>query len=57
MIALLKILIILAVMAVLAYPLLPLPSKAKKYATFYALRYESPHNKKNIFFRHGDIVT
>ena len=50
MIALLKILLILAVMAVLAYPLLPLPSKAKKYATFYALRYESPHNKKNLFF-------
>lgn len=37
-------------MALLAYPFLPLPKKARKYSTFYALRYDAPHNKKNILF-------
>ena len=47
---LIKILLMLAVLLLLAYPILPLPLKLRKFSTSYALSYQSPHNKKNIFF-------
>ena len=50
MIEALKVIIIIAIALVLAYPLLPIESKAKKFSTFYSLRFESPHNGKNIIF-------
>lgn len=50
MIEALKIILILLIMLLLAYPILPLPSKARKFSTFHSLKYKSPHNRKNIVF-------
>lgn len=50
MITALKVIIILFLLIALAYPILPLPSKAKRFSTFHSLRYNSPHNKKNVIF-------
>ena len=50
MIEAIKAIIIVLILLILAYPLLPFNSKAKKFSTFYALRYDAPHNKKNLPF-------
>ena len=50
MIEVLKAFLIVIILAILAYPLLPFSSKAKKFSTFYALRYDCPHNRKNLPF-------
>lgn len=50
MITLIKILIILAVLFLFAYPLISAKGKLKKFFPASALRYESPHNRKNFFF-------
>ncbi|MBR4873733.1 MAG: hypothetical protein IKV00_07840 [Clostridia bacterium] len=50
MINALKIIVVLLLLLVMAYPILPLPSKAKRFSTFHALRYNAPHNKKNLIF-------
>ncbi len=50
MINALKGFLILAILLILAYPILPFRSKAKKFSTFRALRYDAPDNKKNFPF-------
>ncbi len=50
LIEILKVFLIVAILLILAYPILPFRSKAKKFSTFYALRYDPPHNKKNLPF-------
>jgi len=45
-----KVVLILSVLFLLTFPLLPLPVKMRRLSTAYALRYNTPHNKKNIFF-------
>ena len=50
MIVALKIVILLVLLLLFAYPLLPLPSKMRRFSTFYALRYRTPFNKRNFVF-------
>ena len=50
MINAIKGIIILLLMLLMSYPLLPFSSKAKRFSTFRALRYESPHNRLNFAF-------
>jgi hypothetical protein len=45
-----KILIMLAVLLLLAYPLIPGKKAFKKLFPASGLRYDAPHNRKNIFF-------
>ena len=45
-----KILIMLAVILLLAYPLIPGKKAFKKLFPASGLRYDAPHNRKNIFF-------
>ena len=42
--------IILVLLLLMAFPVLPLRVKAKGISTFTRLRYDKPHNKKNIWF-------
>lgn len=59
MITTLKILLTIAVLLILAFPFIPIPDKLLEYAVFQklkhvfpasALRYDRPHNRKNLFF-------
>lgn len=50
MIVALKIVILLVLLLLFAYPLLPLPSKMRRFSTFYSLRYHTPFNKRNFVF-------
>ena len=50
MITLLKIIFLIVLFLFFAYPLLPFSSKARRFSTFYGLRYEPPFNKRNAVF-------
>lgn len=45
-----KILFIVLVLALMFLPLLPIRLKIKKLSSFFGLRYEAPHQRKNLFF-------
>ncbi|MCQ2385277.1 MAG: hypothetical protein MJ078_01175, partial [Clostridia bacterium] len=45
-----KLAVILVLMLLMLYPLFPLPVKIRKFSTFYGLRYNHPHTKKNLWF-------
>ena len=46
----LKVFIIACILLILSYPILPFYSRARRFSTFYSLRYQAPHNKKNLPF-------
>ena len=50
MITTIKILLILAITLVLSYPFIPMKGKLRKLSVASRLKYESPHNRKNLFF-------
>ena len=43
-------LIILVTIIILLFPILPFGFEIKKLPTIHALKYDEPHNKKNIWF-------
>ena len=50
MIVALKIVILLVLLLLFAYPLLPLPSKMRRFSTFYALTFSIQLKHKRIAF-------
>lgn len=50
MITALKIIFLLVLFLLFAYPLLPLPTRLRRFSTFYALKYDTPFNKRNFAF-------
>lgn len=45
-----KIIIIIAIILIMFFPMLPFCANVKKVSTIHALKYEEPHNKKNLYF-------
>jgi hypothetical protein len=45
-----KAIIIIIITLLIFFPMLPFGAKIKKICTIYALRYDQPHNRKNLFF-------
>ena len=50
MIPAIKIAIMIAIILVLSYPFIPLKGVLRKFSVASSLKYNSPHNRKNIFF-------
>ncbi len=46
----LKVLLILAIVVVLLFPMMPFSAGTNKISTIHALKYNEPHNKKNLWF-------
>ncbi|MBR5900182.1 MAG: hypothetical protein IKZ38_02165 [Clostridia bacterium] len=46
----LKIFIIVLLTLIVLFPMLPFAAKVRKVSTIHALKYEQPHNKKNLYF-------
>ncbi len=46
----LKLLIILGIFLILCYPFIPMKGKLRRLSIASSLKYDSPHNRKNLFF-------
>ncbi len=46
----LKAIIMILITLIMFFPMLPFAAKVKKISTIQALRYDTPHNKKNLYF-------
>ncbi len=45
-----KVLLILLITLIIFFPMLPFAAKARRISTIHALKYNEPHNRKNLFF-------
>lgn len=45
-----KAILMILITLIIFFPLLPFAAKVKKISTIHALRYDQPHNKKNLYF-------
>ncbi len=50
MIMAIKVLVMLAIVLLLCYPFIPMKGKMRRYSVASSLQYQSPHNRKNVFF-------